>query len=168
MSVLPIISDASLRPKSLACPLLPRMKRISIFLKYDAYDVLYAHEYGKFRLERISRVVDRFESCATTPRVSPGSSVPIRNADWSSFVLFPAKASTPRAGKCTAFAGRARRNALCCSPNTSTSSSCSISPPPVRLLHSKSPSGLFPTRPKAVRRPSGSRHHSAARPRCRR
>lgn len=29
----------------------------------DAYDVLYAHEYGKFRLERICRVVDRFESC---------------------------------------------------------------------------------------------------------
>ena len=29
----------------------------------DAYDSLYAHKYGKFRLDRISRVVERFESC---------------------------------------------------------------------------------------------------------
>jgi hypothetical protein len=29
----------------------------------DAYDSLYAQDYGKFRLERISHVVDKFESC---------------------------------------------------------------------------------------------------------
>jgi hypothetical protein len=29
----------------------------------DAYDSLYPQDYGKFRLERISHVVDKFESC---------------------------------------------------------------------------------------------------------
>jgi hypothetical protein len=29
----------------------------------EAYDSFYAQDYGKFRLERISHVVDKFESC---------------------------------------------------------------------------------------------------------
>ena len=29
----------------------------------DAYDSLYAKDYGMFRLKRISRVVERFETC---------------------------------------------------------------------------------------------------------
>ena len=45
-------------------------------------------------------------------RVSPISSVPIQNAEQSSFLLFPTRSSIPWAGHCTAFAHPQKRTLL--------------------------------------------------------
>jgi len=111
----------------------------------QSYDSLYAQDYGRFRLERISRVAQRFETCGdytkgvariqcsnplggsrATPPGAEGAAGAL-NVASSIFVLFPAKVFIPRAGNCTASARPARRNVPSCLPNTWTNNSCSLS-----------------------------------------
>ena len=55
----------------------------------DAYDSLYAKDFGKFRLERISHVVDKFESCGDYQRHRSYSVLQsrMRSGVFSSFFL---------------------------------------------------------------------------------
>jgi len=94
----------------------------------QSYDSLYAKDFGKFRLERISHVVDKFESCGDYKKGIArirGHGTPWHS--WSISALFLASAST--------FARRARRNVPSCLPNTWTNNSSSPSRTGNRLFN---------------------------------
>jgi len=65
-----VLSPSSTIPIAPPTAYIPRGTNTLRLIFYDhfpafahSYDSLYAQDYGKFRLERISHVVDRFESC---------------------------------------------------------------------------------------------------------
>jgi len=65
-----VLSPSSTIPTAHSTTYVPRAANILRLIFHDhfhtfadAYDSLYAQDYGKFRLQRISRVVDRFAIC---------------------------------------------------------------------------------------------------------
>ena len=75
----------------------------------DQYEDKHALIYGRFRIERITEVMEKFILCGTTPRASPAFSAPIPTAGMNTSGRSPVRGFIS--------VRPAPRNAPCCSPS---------------------------------------------------